>query len=220
MMKRNIITSGDGTPTIYVEGLKEHYHSVFGARTESEHIYIGAGLNYFEKPEGLSLNVLEIGLGTGLNAYLTLLNKKEGWSIRYYGIEKYPLEKAEWEVLDYRLPEDDLPKTFEQIHTAEWEMPAELIPGFVFFKSHVDLNDFIPPSNQDIIYFDAFAPDVQPDLWSVKNFSKLYTCLRPGGILVTYSVKAMVKQNLKEAGFMISRLPGPRGKRHILRAVK
>lgn len=215
-VKREIIRSEDGSPTLFVEELNEHYHSVYGARTESEHIFISAGLKYMKKDP---LNILEIGFGTGLNAYLTLQNQEKR-KISYTGIEKYPLLTEEYELLDYSVPEDKNPGIYLKMHQLPWESRHEIITGFTLLKSKQDLNDFIPPAEQDIIYFDAFAPSVQPDLWSVPNFKKLFECLNTGGILVTYSVKGMVRRNLKECGFSIEKIPGPKGKRHVLRALR
>ena len=216
-MKRQIITSADGSPTIYVEELDEHYHSTFGARNESEHVFITAGLDYFRKEE---LNILEIGFGTGLNAYLTVNRKKEGLTIRYYAIEKYPLLRDEWKQLNYERDEDSHPEVFHDLHECSWECWNTILPDFKIYKSAADLNNFSPPPGQDLIYFDAFAPDVQPGLWSHAIFEKLYSSLNPGGILVTYSVKGSVRRTMTDCGFRTEKLPGPRGKRHMLRACK
>ena len=216
-MNRKIINSADGTPTLYVELLNQHYHSVFGARTESEHIYIHAGLDTAQKSD---IHLLEVGFGTGLNAYLSLNFKRSDASIQYLGIEKYPLDRPEWEALDYHLAGDPFPETWNDIYLCDWETWHEIIPGFKLYKKQCDFNYFSPPDGQDLIYFDAFSPDAQPDLWSLKNFHKLYSCLNPNGILVTYSVKGFVKQRLTEVGFSIEKLQGPPGKRHILRAFK
>mgnify|MGYP006287277881 CR=1 FL=1 len=219
-MKREIKISEDGSPTIYVEELDEHYHSLFGARTESEHIFINAGLNYFQNKNIEQLNILEIGLGTGLNAYLSVQNMSDNSKINYYAIEKYPLEKNEWESLNFINPRDRYPEVFQKIHETGWEEWTELIEGFYLLKNKADLKNFIPPASLHIVYFDAFAPDAQPELWSSDIFSKLYDAMRAGGILVTYSVKGFVKQNLRTSGFFIEKLKGPRGKRHMLRAIK
>ncbi len=219
-MKREIKISGDGSSTIYVEKLDEHYHSIFGARTESEHIFINAGLNYFQNKNIKQLNILEIGLGTGLNAYLSVQNLLSPLKINYYALEKYPLEKNEWEKLNLTSPEDKYPGVFQKIHESGWEEWIELIEGFNLFKIKADLKNFIPPTGLHLVYFDAFAPDVQPELWSSDIFSKFYDAMQTGSILVTYSVKGLVKQNLRASGFSIEKLKGPQGKRHMLRAIK
>lgn len=215
-MKRRIIITGDGSPTFYVENLNEHYHSVFGARTESKHIFINAGLNYLDNKQ---LSILEIGFGTGLNTYLTL-NMSINRKIRYYAIEKYPLELQEWKQLDYAEENDPFPLAFQKLHHAPWGEWMSINPGFELYKEKTDLRDFKPPPDQDIIYFDAFAPDVQPGLWTESIFQKLFECLKKGGVLLTYSVKGIVRKNLQNCGFKAEKLPGPTKKRHILRASK
>jgi tRNA U34 5-methylaminomethyl-2-thiouridine-forming methyltransferase MnmC len=219
MLKRKIINSEDGSPTIYVEDINEHYHSIFGARSESQHVFIDAGLLFFQGKTD-ELNILEIGLGTGLNAWLSILQKDIFKKINYHSIEKYPLLETEWKQLDYGFINSHYREMFKKIHTVPWGEKIEIARGFTFIKQKADLNDFIPPSGLHLIYYDAFAPNVQPALWSTPNFMKMYNSLFDGGILVTYSAKGSVKRNLVEAGFKISRLPGPRGKRHMLRAVK
>ncbi|MFW5644336.1 MAG: tRNA (5-methylaminomethyl-2-thiouridine)(34)-methyltransferase MnmD [Bacteroidota bacterium] len=219
-MKREITISEDGSPTIYVEELDEHYHSKFGARTESEHIFIKAGLNFFQKKNTKQLNILEIGLGTGLNAYLSVQNIWGSTRVNYYAIEKYPLLKAEWMKLNFIHSEDNYPEVYQKIHSSDWEKPVQLIEGFHFFKSKVDLKNFTPPDGLHLVYFDAFSPDVQPELWSCDVFRNIFNAMQKGAILVTYSVKGVVKQNLKAVGFSLEKLPGPRGKRHMLRTIK
>lgn len=215
-MKRIIMQTADGSPTFFVENLNEHYHSVYGARAESEHIFIGAGLNSIAHNQ---INILEIGFGTGLNTYLSI-NYAIDRIIRYYAIEKFPLEKKEWEQLDYSNARDPFPHSFRKIHLAPWGKWIEIETGFQLFKEKTDLLDFIPPPALDLVYFDAFAPDVQPELWTENIFHKLYECLKTGGILVTYSVKGTVRKNLQKCGFRVEKVPGPTGKRHILRAIR
>ena len=216
-MNRKIVFSGDGSPTLYVEELNQHYHSLFGARTESEHIFIHAGLDAMKKKD---IHLLEVGFGTGLNAYLSFISKKPEASIKYFSIEKYPLIRNEWEALNYFPSDDHYTETWKNIHICEWEKWNLIGEGFELFKTMCDFNQCDLPDGQDLIYFDAFSPDAQPELWSAGNFNKLYSCMKPGGIMVTYSVKGIVKQRLKDAGFQIEKLPGPPGKRQILRAIK
>lgn len=204
---------------MYEEVLKENYHSHFGALTESLFIFIESGLKYSKaKP----VNILEIGFGTGLNALLTLdeaVNSKRKTS--YYTIEKFPLSISEWESLNYPyLPSIPNPKEFKNLHKLNWDVWHNLHDYFSFFKSKTDLLKFSTHLRFDIIYFDAFSPEAQPDLWTEDIFSKLYSFLNPGGLLLTYSVKGTVKRALKSAGFHIERIPGPEGKRVIMRARK
>lgn len=218
-MKRIIIKSDDGSETIYVPELEEHYHSTFGAISESRHIFINQGFLFCCKDH---TKILEIGFGTGLNAFLTLIEAiKRTISVSYTAIEKYPLGQEEWERLNYpKLLEKEYSSLFPVLHNCEWENVSQLHPYFTIQKHRIDLKDFIPENTYDIIYFDAFAPGVQPDLWTKEVFLNLYNSLNAGGVLITYSVKGSVKSALKEAGFSLEKLQGPRGKRHTLRAIK
>jgi len=216
-MKRKIVISEDGSQTLYVESLNEHYHSIFGAVSESQHIFIEAGLlsSSVKDPE-----ILEIGFGTGLNALLTLSYANKKSKIKYYALEKYPLTEEEWSSLNFFPGNAELSNYFNLLHRGSWHKWLMIKPGFSFYKSQADFNNFYPEGNYDIIYFDAFAPDVQPELWSQENFKKLYQSMNNGGILVTYSVKGSVRRVLLECGFKVEKLPGPKGKRHMLRAYR
>ena len=218
-MDRKIISTEDGSKTIFVKSLNESYHSSFGAINESSHIFIQNGLQYLA---GENLKVLEIGFGTGLNAYLSLQNAlNTSKKVSYLGIEKYPLVREEWEALNYTEIQKEIHSgEFEMLHRSAWDTWTRINNYFDFYKICADLRDFRWDGTFDLVYFDAFSPNVQPGLWSSEIFHKLYSYLEPGGILLTYSSRGMVKQNLIAAGFKISRLPGPKGKRHIIRALK
>ncbi|MDR1680824.1 MAG: tRNA (5-methylaminomethyl-2-thiouridine)(34)-methyltransferase MnmD [Prevotellaceae bacterium] len=219
---RLIITS-DGSHTLYVPSLNEHYHSVRGAVQESRHVYIGSGFRYICKNMlHDSLKILEVGFGTGLNALLTLLEAEHaGVEVYYEALEKYPLPMEVVAELNYAtasgLPDKRL---FMRLHSTAWDQQVCLSPYFTLHKRLADLLAYEPEMLFDLIYFDAFAPDVQPDLWTEAVFRKLYECLCPGGTLVTYSSKGAVKIALRQAGFNLWRLSGAGGKRHMLRAVK
>ena len=224
-----IIITEDGSVTLYIPELNEHYHSIHGAIQESQHIFIAAGLEYFLNtcpPETISianpLHILEAGFGTGLNAWLTLIRSSElQIPICYHTIEKYPLANAELEALNYTdyksLGDNHL---FHQLHECSWETEHIFTPYFKFCKHKEDFQNIDFPPQFDIIYFDAFNPDVQPHLWSTEVFERFYNAMKPNGILTTYCVKGIVKQALRATGFTIKRLPGPPGKRQILRATK
>jgi len=222
-LKREIIITGDGSTTIFLPEWQECYHSTHGAVNESNHIFIEAGLNYvLSKKE--NIRILEIGFGTGLNAFLTLMNcLSSGKTIYYEGIEPYPLKDSEIASLNYPestgfIGHQDL---FNRIHLAEWERPCRIAPDFTLLKTKQKAEDIIlPGSHFDLVYFDAFAPLVQPELWQKSVFEKLNKSMKPGGILVTYSSKGDVKRALKESGFKIEKLPGPKGKREFCRAEK
>jgi tRNA U34 5-methylaminomethyl-2-thiouridine-forming methyltransferase MnmC len=228
-----LIITGDGSHTLYVPSLNEHYHSVFGAVQESRHIYIGAGLNY-PGPVSGSVNLLEVGFGTGLNALLTCLEAESlGIIVRYQSLEMYPLSVEMTSQLNFpeqmtsqiksgiEMTSQTIPALFRKIHAAPWNEWAEITEWFIVNKTHADLKTFVAdPELFDLVYFDAFGPDVQPQMWTADIFRMLFRAMKPGAVLVTYSTKGVVKRNLKSAGFEIEKLPGPPGKREILRAAR
>lgn len=212
--------TADGSYTLYVPELDEHYHSVKGALTESQHIFIEMGLKHSPAPEP---RILEIGLGTGLNAFLTLLAAEEMQrKVHYTGIERYPLAEETLRQLDYpgiigKKHEED----YYAIHQAPWEKETNLFPWFTLHKIEGDFTRHTFQKGYDIIYFDAFAPEKQPEMWEQSLFNTLYNVLNKGGILTTYCAKGVVRRMLQTAGFTVERLPGPPGgKREILRATK
>jgi tRNA U34 5-methylaminomethyl-2-thiouridine-forming methyltransferase MnmC len=210
--------TADGSTTLCSDKFGVHYHSTHGAITESRHIFIDAGLLAVAKG---NIKILEIGLGTGLNAALTADYANENKiKVTYKALELYPITQFEHSLLNYNetLP----PQTanmWDRICRAAWNDRVEISPFFSIRKLEQDFTTWRPKEKFDLIYFDAFAPDNQPEMWQAEQFAKLYKSLNPGGILVTYSVKGTVKNALKEAGFSIERLPGPPGKRHMLRAI-
>lgn len=212
--------TADGSYTLYVPELNEHYHSVKGALTESQHIFIEMGLKHSPAPEP---RILEIGLGTGLNAFLTLLAAEEMQrKVHYTGIERYPLAEETLRQLDYpgivgKKHEED----YYAIHQAPWEKETILSPWFTLHKIEGDFTRHTFQKGYDTIYFDAFAPEKQPEMWEQALFNTLYNVLNEGGILTTYCAKGVVRRMLQTAGFTVERLPGPPGgKREILRATK
>ena len=206
--------TADGSRTLYLPGMDEHYHSIKGARTESAHIFIGLGLNHHP---GSSLNVLEIGFGTGLNAFLTLKEAEaSGRRIHYTGIELNPLPAGVIRELDYT--DDPL---FETLHRASWNEETDITAVFRIHKIAGDFTSYPFTGRYDVIYFDAFAPEKQPEMWSRELFESLYVHTNTGGILTTYCAKGEVRRKLQAAGFTVERLPGPPGgKREVLRATK
>ena len=212
--------TADGSYTLYVPELDEHYHSVKGALTESQHIFIDMGLKHSSVP---SPRILEIGLGTGLNCFLTFIASEEtGRKIHYTGIERYPLKEEVIRTLDYPTligkGHDD---AYFAIHQAAWEKDVPLSSSFTLHKIEGDFTQYTFEGKYDIIYFDAFAPEKQPEMWDQSLFDSLYHVLNDGGILTTYCAKGIVRRMLQASGFMVERLPGPPGgKREILRATK
>ena len=218
-MNREIIITEDGSTTLYIPELNEHYHSIHGAIQESTHIFIKAGIEYYGQKD---IRILEAGFGTGLNAYLSLLRSEElQLPLDYHSVEKYPLPPEEVNRLHYpdQLPAAD-PGSFAMLHDAPWDCGEQITPLFHLHKYRTDFRSIQFQARFDIVYFDAFNPEVQPHLWTPEVFSRFAQALKPGGILVTYCVKGIVKQALREVGFTLKRLPGPPGKREMLRATK
>lgn len=239
-MKRIIERTEDGSATLFVPELNEHYHSVKGARTESQHIFIDMG---FKASTAFQPRILEIGFGTGLNALLTMETAgEEKRAVHYTGIELYPLSWEEVDVLNY----SDHP-LFKELHTAPWDTDVNITPYFTLHKIQGDVNKVISgerlgisverlgisdksPINHsslianpyfDLVYFDAFAPEKQPEMWSEELFRNIYACMNANGILTTYCAKGVIRRLLQAVGFTVERLPGPPGgKREILRATK
>ncbi len=221
----NIIlkTTADGSHTLFVPELNEHYHSTNGALQESQLVFIENGLHYL--PECLKeINVLEVGFGTGLNALLTVLEaKKQKQKINYVAIEPRPVDPVLAASLNYAsvIGGTEAAGYFKKLHASAWSHPEFLSDYFILSKIEARLEDISLKDNQfHLVYFDAFGPDVQPELWTQEIFTILFNCLKPEGVLVTYSCKGTVKRALMAAGFTIEKLPGPAGKREVLRAMK
>jgi tRNA U34 5-methylaminomethyl-2-thiouridine-forming methyltransferase MnmC len=223
-MQRCIQLTKDGSHTIAIPALAVTYHSVHGAIQESMHVFIEAGLNYYistYKPENIA--VLEMGFGTGLNVLLTSIAlEKTNTSVYYVSVEKFPLTHQDAAALNFcqQLNRDDLQDDFMAMHTCEWDKSIPMYENLLLYKSSTDLTSFTHTTNFDIIYFDAFAPATQPALWTVEIFTKLFQLLNTNGILVTYCSKGDVRRALLAAGFKVKKIPGPPGKREMLRASK
>ncbi len=213
MDRPRIEITEDGSPTLIHSIIGDSYHSLHGALTESNHIYIGAGFDYLC---GDDISILEVGFGSGLNAMLTLRRSEAtARRVHYIAIELYPLDIDTAEALEYS---ND--PCFKLLHSCEWGADADITPNFTLRKECIDLLRYNFDGVFDLIYFDAFAPDSQPELWSEEVFRSIFNSMRSGGVLVTYSSKGVVKRALRSVGFEVTRLMGPVGKRHILRAVK
>jgi len=224
--KPEIIVTGDGSKTLYLPGMNEHYHSSHGAIAESKHIFVDAGFKAM-RGKACSLTILEMGFGTGLNALMTFLEARksgqEKGKIHYVAAEAFPVEKELWTQLDYpvRFSDGDAGDIFVKMHECPWDLPFFISDDFVLNKLKADFSDLeFKDGSFDLVYFDAFAPDLQPELWSEEIFKRVFNAMRPGGVLVTYSAKGSVKRALQMAGFVVEGLPGPKGKREITRAVR
>jgi len=218
-MKREVIITRDGSSTIAIPEMKVMYHSIHGAIKESTHVYIQAGLHYVvERFSDTPLRVFEMGFGTGLNALLTAIDgQRQQRIIQYTSVEAFPLTPVEISELDYgsTLKNEML---FEQLHQVPWSQPVVISPFFTLQKEQNMLADFSIDEPVHVIYYDAFAPAAQPELWTQAVFEKLYHMLVPEGVLVTYCSKSDVRRAMQAAGFAVSKLPGPPGKREMLRA--
>lgn len=215
-MQREIVTTSDGSSTIYFPEWKEHYHSIHGAIQEANHVFIKRGLSLFSSAE---VAILEIGFGTGLNAFITLLEaEKRKLSISYVGVEAYPITLEEVEKLNYPEQLNASKDIFHQLHEIPWEQNIEISSRFNLKKRHQFFEQINDVSKFDLIYFDAFGAGVQPELWTESIFKKMYQALKSHGVLVTYAAKGSVRRAMLEVGFKVERLPGPPGKREMLRA--
>ena len=220
-MKREIIETGDGSKTIYIPEWNEHYHSSHGALQEAQHVFISNGLN--TKTEDY-LSIFEMGYGTGLNALLSYFSsEKRNQYIHYLGLEAFPPSEEEWKAMNYAEFSKDVDSLsiYEAMNTAPWDRETAISEHFVLDKRIAKIQELeLEPQSLDLVYYDAFGPRVQPELWTEDIFKKIYHWLSPGGIFVTYCAKGQVKRDLKSAGFIVESLPGPPGKREMTRATK
>lgn len=216
--KRELQQTADGSSTLFIPSMNEHYHSVNGAVQESIHVFITAGMRQLSLPK---IEVIEIGFGTGLNAFLTLLEaEKENITVTYHTFELYPLSKEITDQLNYGQICPEYANDFSLLHSAPWNEEVGINDHFILHKIEGDANQLPMPQAVDLIYFDAFAPDKQPEMWNQDLFDRLYGALNPGGILTTYCAKGAVRRSLQASGFQMERIPGPPGKREMLRGRK
>ena len=216
-----IINTSDGSHTIFLPEINEQYHSVNGAITESKYVYIEKGFNFNSNKK---TTVFEIGFGTGLNCLLTALQaEQDKRQTVYTTIEKFPLDKSVTNQLNYgSLISPEAQLYFEKIHDCEWNEIVEINEYFSIKKIKVDLTDYVFEEVEkfNVIYFDAFGPDKQPEMWTPLIFNKISMATAPSGVLVTYSAKGEVRRQLSASGFEMERLPGPPGKNQMLRGIK
>jgi len=223
-LERKIIITDDGSTTIHIPEWDEQYHSKFGAIQEARHVFIQMGLFKVLEREGLSeISILEIGFGTGLNALVTWQEaKKSQVFIEYTGVEAYPISTEEVEHLNFAkmLEEPEAASVFEKMHKTPWETPQNISEFFKLTKQQKYFQSIDDVNKYDLIYFDAFGAGTQPDLWTEEIFEKMYMAIRNNGVLVTYAAKGSVRRAMLQVGFKVERLPGPPGKREMLRATK
>jgi len=219
-LKREIIVTHDGSTTIHLTDWDENYHSKHGAIQEALHVFIKNGLSLFSQRP---VSILEIGFGTGLNAFITFLeSKKLNQTIDYTGVEAYPIAPDEVLQMNYvtELGAESNRAVFEKMHECEWETKVSFDSDFSLTKRKQFFNEIDDVEKFDLIYFDAFGYRVQPELWSTEIFQRMYNALKPGGVLVTYAARGVVKRSMQEVGFTVEKLQGPPGKREMMRAVK
>ena len=219
-MKRKVIITADGSSTIHLPDWDEQYHSKHGAIQEANHVFIKSGLSLFSDNE---IDILEIGFGTGLNTVITFLEApKLNLIINYVGVDAYPVTDEEINKLNY-VTELDIKNNntvFDTIHKQEWELKNEISPSFSLLKRKQFFNEINDEERFNLIYFDAFGAKVQPELWTEDIFKIMYKALKKEGVLVTYCAKGSVRRAMQAVGFTVERLPGPPGKREMLRATK
>ena len=221
ILKKQIVKTQDGSNTIFIPEFDETYHSTHGAIQESLHVFVSSGLKF--KTELNDINVLEVGFGTGLNALLTFIHSEEtNKNIKYTSLEAFPLK---WNLVS-KLNSIEMIfngkyfTKYKKMHTCCWESFYVLSPNFMLRKHNMKLQNVLFENEFDVIYFDAFAPRVQPELWTERVFTSMYMALKPGGVLVTYCAKGSVKRTLIRVGFDLQSIPGPPGKREMSRAIK
>lgn len=223
-MERKIIKTGDGSVTIHLTEWDEQYHSKHGAVQEARHVFLKMGLHYLHETQKIrKLSILEIGFGTGLNAFLTLLEaEKLDLNINYTGIEAYPVSSEEIKQLNY--PEAaqaiEFSSEFQNMHEIRWEESSMISSKFQLTKKQMKFEQITDENIFDLIFFDAFGARVQPDLWTEEIFDIMFRALKQNGVLVTYAAKGSVRRAMISCGFQVEKLPGPPGKREMLRAVK
>ncbi|WP_372745269.1 tRNA (5-methylaminomethyl-2-thiouridine)(34)-methyltransferase MnmD [Lutibacter sp.] len=219
-MERKVIVTADGSSTIHISEWDENYHSKHGAIQEAKHVFIKSGLSLFSNAD---ISILEIGFGTGLNSFITFLEAERfKLTINYVGVEAYPVSFEEVNCLNYvtQLEATEFEAVFNKMHQQKWEIKADITPNFSLTKRQQFFNDIDDVNAFNLIYFDAFGARVQPELWTEEIFQKMYTALKTNGVLVTYSAKGSVRRALQTVGFLVEKLPGPPGKREMLRATK
>lgn len=214
----------DGSNTLVHPKFNAHYHSVFGAIQESNHVFIDSGLR-FQLPnlQDNRCRILEVGFGSGLNAFNTLISSEElSLNIDYVGVEQYPISLETVSQLNFptAFRREDLQSTFNKMHDVEWEKPVTISENFTLEKRQQDIFNLKDENDYDLIFYDAFGPGAQPELWTAPIFEILYKSLKDQGVLVTYCAQGAARRAMQSVGFTVQRCPGPPSKRHMLRAVK
>lgn len=227
-MKREIVITSDGSTTIYLPDWNENYHSIHGAIQEANHVFIKSGfdkicLEQKKESKANNISILEIGFGTALNCFITYLEAlKNDKKIDYVGVEAYPVLEDEVLKLNYvqELKAEKEQFIFDRMHAISWDEKHQITAKFTLTKRKQFFTDINDVNKFDLIYFDAFAAEHQPDLWTEAIFLKMYNAIKKEGVLVTYCAKGSVRRAMQTVGFVVERLQGPPGKREMLRATK
>ena len=218
-----IIETRDGSHSLVNKALNETYHSRHGARQESLHVFIGHGLDFLlQKGPKDMIHILEVGFGTGLNVLLTLQRALAlEQSIAYISLESFPLDESIWSKLNYVGDEAALREWFQAIHCCEWNVSCPLLENFSLTKLHTTLQA-VPLQDQgfDLVYYDAFAPNKQPEMWEIAVLEKVVAAMAAGAVFVTYCARGQLKRDLRTLGLVVETLPGPPGKSEMVRAIK
>lgn len=223
MAKIELITTDDGSTSLFNPALNETYHSRHGAIAESNHVFIEEGLKYYiNKHQPASISIFEVGFGTGLNALLTLTAAKTYAGIQFYyeTIDTYPMPNEVLDSINYPVIVKDESGLFTQMHMAPFETEIPLTPNFTLFKVNNSLHTYIPTRVFNLVYFDAFAPEKQPDMWQTTIFDKLFSTMAPWAVMVTYCAQGQFRRNARSVGFTTERVPGPPFKREMTRVTK
>jgi len=216
-MKVELRETNDGSHTLFIPELNENYHSHHGAIQEARHVFINQGLIPLLN-KNYPINILEVGWGTGLNCLLSCLFS-ENKSIRYTGIEAFPIEQTLHEALNYVMHLEKSSEIYERLIRASWDKETKITNDFTLKKIHTKIQEWETEDKFDLIYYDAFGPRAQEEMWRKETLEKVICMLKKDGIFVTYCAKGQLKRDLKELGCFVETLPGPPGKREMTRAV-
>ena len=218
-MKKHLVTTADGSSSIYIPEMDEHYHSSNGAIQEALHVFLKNGIKRFEAKD---LTIFELGFGTGLNALISMIHSSSSRKVNYHSIEAYPVESELIKGINYcQIIGDKYQESFSLLHSCDWENVHQITSDFSFKKIHSKIEDYQLQENYyDIIFYDAFGPKAQSEMWEIDILEKMYAGLKKGGELVTYCAQGQFKRNLKAIGFEVIALPGPPGKREMTIGVK